>query len=1786
VLSNYDGGFTAAGSYLYAVTNSGTAVTRYDSTTGATGSATGPDYSGWLSSPGALVSDGQGTLYVANTGDNRIDQISGWSSVTPQGAPLGTDTWGGGSPSEPVSANTILVGGVNPATGDFSETTTDITIPGAGVPLEFERTYDADAAQAQISNDSPAPPLGYGWSYNLNMSLSVDSLTNTATITEENGAQISFSANPVGSPPHAWCPNGSQDNFCADSPRIIATLNENGNGSWTFTRYVGSPVTFTFLSDGSLSEIADASGDTLRPQSYSPASGQAACPANDTCTAWVSSASGRELVLVMNRSGQLVEVFDPESGTPPTNAVSFSYSNPSCSLDAGESPDLCSATDPGQMTTSYAYDFTNENPNLDYDMLAVTAPGESAQTVNTYDPSGEVVNQTDPDGQVTTYSYNGNYGSAGSTVVTIYPEGPSSDPDDPGLDVPVETTAYDYSHYVLTAEETGMGTSLDSFQYFQPDPVSLLDAMSEDGDANKTTEIFQSYDSGGGTPISSANVAIETDGDGDETQYAYNDDNQVWCTVDPAETADGVRCPNISPPSSIPGTSYPGTTIDVYNASDELVAVIDPLGNTTTYSYTSGISGVPNGLEYCSVDPVDYANGVQCPSYGSAHVTGTTTTTFDSSGDTMTTTDADGDTTSYSYGVSGYPSLVSSETDPDGTTTSFVYNTAGQVTLQTVSFRSYSSTTEYAYDDSGNDYCEVDPYEYANGVRCPALPVTTPTPGDDPYLGATITTYDADGEAAQSTNALGGVTYTAYDDAGEAYCTVAPKEASLGVRCPAFPVTTPTPGNDPYLGATITTYNALGQVVQVTNPLGGITLTGYDAAGNVANTTVESNNSTDAPDVVTSYTYDGDNQVLTTTVGSGSDASTTAESYDPDGNVYCTVSAKVYGEGSSFYKCPTWQPSWISEPPSPSVLYAAVPTLSQANDVTTAFYNADGDMVQTTNPDVQTSISYFDADGRATCTEDPVNLDNWLAANLSGTYPYNCPSTSPSTGSDPGYTTTIYDPVGRTVSFTDPDGNTTSYTYDPAGNKLTTTNPDGETTSYCYYWEDSGAECASAAPPAGGAGDALYSETTPNTTADPSGETATHTYYPGGAADTTTTPAGMTTDSYDSLGDLTAETYSDTATGYSTPADVSYSYYVDGSRASMTDGTGTTTYGTDAMGDVTSQAFSATSGSGLSSNTVGYGYFSTGQLASISYPSYASYENPTVTYSYDQLGAMASETDWFGNEVTFSHDADGNLTAQNNDVSAANPNGTSGTTFSYDNADENMAAVTAEVCSGSPGTLTQSFSGSGGSRNADGEVTEDTEVHGGSCASQPSYERNYSYDLAGRVIYQGSVAQGSSGDNFSYDPAGNPTEISGHDGSGNFDTYDQSFDAAGEATDQTPVAGSAGSTTSYAYDTLGDLTGAVTGSSSTTYSYDQLGEMVGAVAGQTSTYEYSGAGLEAAASSGGTTSQLTWNTTGSLPLVLSDGTNDYVYGPNDEPVEQVNVTSAPPASNPLFLTYTASDSSWTFTNTSGQQVSFYRYDAFGTLALGTPVSPFGFAGQYSDTSSDLSGFVNMRARWYDAETGQFTTVDPLFSETDQAYDYAVDDPVNAADPSGLWTYGECGQAGFTLLVGASVSACLIALVKGATAQRVGDVEGAVAPACQIGVGIGFSAGVSMDVSDATSLSQLSGPFWYTEVGGTVFAGAGALVYWSKNWNPRTPLGPNSVIGAEFGVSFGAEFDFGALGALHTSMISFPWPLSWAWDQIWDVASPTAFGKALMYIETKAVGLATKLFKKEQLFKND
>ena len=549
--------------------------------------------------------------------------------------------------------------------------------------------------------------------------------------------------------------------------------------------------------------------------------------------------------------------------------------------------------------------------------------------------------------------------------------------------------------------------------------------------------------------------------------------------VEAAEYLDGVTCPS-STPSSPPeaGASDPdlGATINFYNSSDQLTATTDALGNTTTYSYTSGVSGVPNGLEYCSVGPVAYQDDVTCPAYSAAHVSGTTTSTYDSAGDLASSTDPDGDTTQYYYAVSGHPGLVSSSVSPDGSSTSYSYNGAGQVTSQVVSFGSYSATTQYAYDAYGRQFCTVAPYEYANGVTCPSsAPTSPPTPTDDPYLGATITTYDADGRVVQTTNPLGGIAYTAYDEAGHVYCTVAAAEAALGVTCPSSsPSTQPTVGSDSYLGATITGYNASGMVTQVTNPLGGINLDQYDSAGNVLTATAETLGTTASPNVVTSYSYDADGRAISTTVdpGGGSAASTTEQSYDPDGNVYCSVSADAVAIGTTAYQCPVWQAGSISSPPSPSTLYSSTPSAAQANNVTTTFYDADANELLSTDPNVHTTVSAVDGDGRTYCSIDAADFSTWLAAHPSGTYPYLCPSspptTAPTSGSNPGYVTTIFDAAGNTMSTTDQAGETTSYSYSPGGQVLTTTNPNGSVTTNCYYYEDSSGACAHMGRPRAG----------------------------------------------------------------------------------------------------------------------------------------------------------------------------------------------------------------------------------------------------------------------------------------------------------------------------------------------------------------------------------------------------------------------------------------------------------------------------------------------------------------------------------------------------------------------------------------------------------------------------------------------------------------------------------------------------------------------------------------------
>jgi len=77
----------------------------------------------------------------------------------------------------------------------------------------------------------------------------------------------------------------------------------------------------------------------------------------------------------------------------------------------------------------------------------------------------------------------------------------------------------------------------------------------------------------------------------------------------------------------------------------------------------------------------------------------------------------------------------------------------------------------------------------------------------------------------------------------------------------------------------------------------------------------------------------------------------------------------------------------------------------------------------------------------------------------------------------------------------------------------------------------------------------------------------------------------------------------------------------------------------------------------------------------------------------------------------------------------------------------------------------------------------------------------------------------------------------------------------------------------------------------------------------------------------------------------------------------------------------------------------YQFDPYGNLvaSTGTITNPFRFCGQYQDSES---GLYYLRTRYFDSNTGQFVTRDPLATLTKQPYSYAINNPENNTDNSG------------------------------------------------------------------------------------------------------------------------------------------------------------------------------------------
>jgi RHS repeat-associated protein len=558
------------------------------------------------------------------------------------------------------------------------------------------------------------------------------------------------------------------------------------------------------------------------------------------------------------------------------------------------------------------------------------------------------------------------------------------------------------------------------------------------------------------------------------------------------------------------------------------------------------------------------------------------------------------------------------------------------------------------------------------------------------------------------------------------------------------------------------------------------------------------------------------------------------------------------------------------------------------------------------------------------------------------------------------------DPQGRPIKVTDPLGGTTEYEYDPNGNLEVETNPNGHSTTFSYDAVD---ELTKVERPDGdieetgydGAGevtsqtDGNKGKTTyvrnvleqPIETIDPLERVTAAEFDAAGNLKSKTDPEERTTSyAYDAADRLKEISYSDGVTPTAT-----FGYDKDSNLTAMKDGTGESSFEFDQLDRLTHSE-------GGHGDTVGYEYNLGDEQIGLTYPN-----GKSISREFDDAGRLESLSDWLGHKTSFAYNNDSALKA------TTFPSGTGNVDeYGYDRADL-MSSVAMKKGAETLASLSYT-------RDKAGQL--ESLVSAGLPGAE---EEEFSYDENERLTNAGSEA-------FKYDAANNLTEAPGT--SNSYDKASQleaatgasfSFDEEGERTKRTPSAGPA---TTYKYDQAGDLTAVERAEEGETPAISE-------------SYAYDGSGLLAARTVGLSTRYLTWNASASLPLLLADGENSYIYGPAGNPVEQISS-----GESPTYLHHDQLGSTRLLTNAAGEVSGSATFSAYGAPAgkSGSTSSPLGFDGQYT---LGQSGLIYLRARFYEPGTGQFISRDPAEEVTRSPYFYGGDNPLRYSDRTGLST---------------------------------------------------------------------------------------------------------------------------------------------------------------------------------------
>jgi RHS repeat-associated protein len=631
---------------------------------------------------------------------------------------------GDAPPVGPPPGDNTGTGGdpVNLSTGLFVYTKTDLVVPDV-IPLSLSRSYRP--------SDSVSRSFGVGTSQPYDIFLVGTNNTNPGGgyIWEDlilpDGGKIHFDRISPCTGANGYCDFSDAIFEHTSSPTDYygATIKWTGVGStpWTLTKKDGTMYFFPD-SDGSTSAR---NGALFGMQDRFGNVVQFTRDFNTLNLVQVTSPNGRWIKFTYDTANRITQAQDNIG-----RIVQYAY-------DAGGR--LSQVTDANGGITKYAYDAFAE-------MLNIQDARGVFYLTNQYDSGGRIVKQTMADGGVYQFAYttDPNTGAIAQTDLT----------DPRGF---VKRTTFN-SHGYTTSVVLALGRPEQQTTIYVRDPNTNLISTMIDALQHETS---YTYD-----PLGNVLSVTTMDGTSAAAPVHYTYD------------------PNFSQVASITDALNHTTTYQRDPSNGNLAAIIDALGNQTTYSYYA------NGQLQSVTDPmqktVQFTYDHSDVSSITDRLSNVTNTFTDGAGRTVTRTDALGNRTQFVYNSRNQVTQI---TDPKGGITSFTYDLNGNL-LTTAD--ALNHVTSYTYDNMDRVLTRTDPllrqqsslYDLAGNMsthtdqkgqvtsftydalnRLQFVGYNTVVNGGTTSYDSTITyTYDPGGRITQLLDSASGTITKTYDD--------------------------------------------------------------------------------------------------------------------------------------------------------------------------------------------------------------------------------------------------------------------------------------------------------------------------------------------------------------------------------------------------------------------------------------------------------------------------------------------------------------------------------------------------------------------------------------------------------------------------------------------------------------------------------------------------------------------------------------------------------------------------------------------------------------------------------------------------------------------------------------------------------------------------------------------------------------------------------------------------------------------------------------------------------------